>query len=145
MKDEEKKMSMTGECLCGAVKFEADNVQTHHHACHCDTCRHWSGSPTMAASVEKVTFTGEENITLFSSSDWAERGFCRKCGTHLFYRLKENAQTVMWVGSFDDQSAFRLVGEIYIDSKPEGYDFQGDHPRLTEKEFLQSIGVPVEA
>lgn len=137
-------MTMTGECLCGAVKFEAEDVETHHHACHCDTCRHWSG-PAMAASVGKVTFQGEDNIKAYQSSDWAERGFCQECGTHLFYRLKETGQTIIWVGAFDDKSPFKLSGEIYIDSKPDGYAFQGDHPRLTQKEFLESIGAIVEA
>jgi len=29
---------------------------------------------------EDVAFEGEENISVFSSSEWAERGFCNKCG-----------------------------------------------------------------
>ena len=32
-------------------------------------------------------------------------------------------------------------GEIYIDEKPGGYDFAGEHPRLTGEEFMQSIGL----
>jgi hypothetical protein len=28
------------------------------------------------------------------------------------------------------------VGEIFVDNKPAGYAFAGDHPRLTEAEFL---------
>lgn len=97
----------------------------------------------MGVSVGKIRFEGEENIACYNSSDWAERGFCKKCGTHLFYRLKENGQTIVWAGSFDDKSPFKLSGEIYVDSKPAAYDFAGDHPRLTEREFLKSIGVEI--
>ncbi len=43
------------------------------------------------------------------------------------------------MGLFDDQSGFTLTDEIYIDNKPPSYDFVGDHPRLTEQEFLAAM------
>jgi hypothetical protein len=46
------------------------------------------------------------------------------------------------VGSFDDAAAFTLSGEIYIDHKPSGYTLAGDHPRLTEAEFLAKFQAP---
>lgn len=132
-------MGATGHCLCGAVTFDAADVQTEIHACHCGMCRRWSGGPAFAAGVGKVTFAGEENLSRFDSSEWAERGFCKRCGTNMFYRLKEADQYVLWVGTFDDQSPFTFAGEIYIDEKPPVYDFAGDHPRLTGEEFLASL------
>lgn len=131
-------MKATGKCLCGAVSFEAQDVETDIHSCHCSMCRKWNGSPAMAAEVGAVTFSGEENITRYDSSAWAERGFCAKCGTNLFYRLKGMDRYIMWVGAFDDAEAFKLVGEIYVDEKPSGYDFAGDHPRMTAEEFMAS-------
>ncbi len=133
-------MKATGRCLCGAVTFEAQGVETEIHSCHCAICRKWSGSPALAARVEGVTFDGASSIARYDSSDWAERGFCKQCGTNLFYRLKEADQYIMWMGAFDDPTSFTLVGEIYIDEKPPGYDFAGEHPRLTGEEFLASMG-----
>ena len=52
---------------------------------------------------------------------------------------------VLWMGIFDDLDAFRLSDEIYIDEKPAFYDFAGDRPRLTGKEFLASLGFGDEA
>jgi hypothetical protein len=43
------------------------------------------------------------------------------------------------MGAFDDQSVFQLAGEIYVDAKPPGYAFAGDHPRQTGEEFLASM------
>ena len=43
---------------------------------------------------------------------------------------------MMAVGAFDDVAAFRLASEIFIDEKPEGYAFAGEHPRLTAAETL---------
>jgi hypothetical protein len=133
-------METLGRCLCGAVSYSARDVDTAVHACHCGMCRRWTGGPALAASVGSVEFQGEEHIGRFDSSPWAERGFCRRCGSNLFYRLKDRDHYVLWMGTFDDQSPFRVTGEIYIDEKPAGYALAGEHPRLTGAEFMASIG-----
>jgi len=127
---------MTGHCLCGGVTFSADMEKTDYHACHCSMCRRWAGSPLMAAGAQTVTFTGDDKIGRYKSSDWAERGFCTNCGTGLFYYLIPADQYVLSIGAFDDAEAFKMAGEIFIDNKPGGYGFAGDHPRLTEAEFM---------
>ena len=132
-------MGATGHCLCGAVTYIAEDVETDIHSCHCGMCRRWNGGPAFAASVAKVTFEGEQNITRYDSSAWAERGFCNRCGTNLFYRLKEADHYVLSMGTFADQAPFNLAGEIYIDEKPLAYDLAGDHPRLTGEEFMASL------
>lgn len=131
---------MNGKCLCGAVSFTAHDVDTNVHSCHCSMCRTWSGGPAISAAVGSVDFSGEQNITRYQSSAWAERGFCKHCGTNLFYRMKQADHYIMWSGPFEDQTKFTLVGEIYIDEKPPTYSLAGDHQRLTGAEFLASIG-----
>jgi hypothetical protein len=48
------------------------------------------------------------------------------------------------MGAFDDESVFELVGEIYVDEKPPGYNFAGEHPRQTGAEFMASLGISEE-
>lgn len=129
-------MKATGRCLCGAVSYSAEDVETDIHTCHCSMCRRWTGGPAFAATVGSVAFEGEENIARYDSSAWAERGFCSRCGTNLFYRMKEPNQYVLWMGTFDDPAPFRVAGEIFIDEKPATYELAGDHPRLTGAEFM---------
>jgi hypothetical protein len=135
----EQTMSETGHCLCGAVTYTAENIDAEIHVCHCGMCRRWTGGPAFAASVGNVSFDNEHLITRFESSAWAERGFCSRCGTNLFYRLKESNHYVLWMGTFDDQHVFRLAGEIFVDEKPAAYDLSGDHARLTGEEFMASL------
>ena len=135
-------MSASGQCLCGAVRFTVENLEPHYHACHCGMCRRWSGGPVLALSVTGASFEGEENITVFDSSEWAERGFCGICGSNLFYRLKQTGHTIMCAGAFDDPSQFKLSSEIFVDNKSGGYAFAGDHPRLTEAETLAKFAPP---
>ena len=122
-------MSMTGRCLCGAVSFRAEDVEKDAVSCHCDQCRRWTGTSMMGAPVSRIEFTGAEHIQRYDSSSRADRGFCRQCGASLFYRVKETDQHFISLGMFDDQSPFRLAHEMYIEEKPPGYAFAGEHPR----------------
>ncbi|MEX0810094.1 MAG: GFA family protein [Dongiaceae bacterium] len=128
--------SGSGQCLCGAVRFTAKEVETEYHACHCGMCRRWAGSPLFAAAVTGLAFDGEENILRYESSEWAQRGSCKRCGSNLFYYLKPADRYVMCVGAFDEPKNFELAGEIFIDHKPDGYAFAGDLPKQTEAEVM---------
>ena len=133
---------ITGGCLCGAVKFSVDAVETEYHICHCAMCRRWAGGPLFSGTVENIRFRGGEHIGRYSSSDWGERGFCKICGSNLFYRLKDADIYMMSIGSFDDPAPFTLTGEIFIDHKPAGYEIAGDHERLTEAETWEKFAPP---
>ena len=127
-------MEATGKCVCGAVGFTA-NAATGAGACHCGTCRRWSGGPFMGVNCGSgVVFEGAENVTVFNSSDWAERGFCAKCGTHLFYRIKRNGMHVIPVGLFGNGEGFELTHEVFVDEKPGFYDFSGEREKMTGEE-----------
>ncbi|PRY63410.1 hypothetical protein B0H98_1085 [Vreelandella songnenensis] len=41
---------MTGECLCGEVKFEIDGKLPNLYQCHCSLCRKTTGSTANAAT-----------------------------------------------------------------------------------------------
>ncbi len=77
---------MKGHCLCGGIEVSAGDHK-EVGLCHCSTCRRWSGGPLFAVHCGKeVRFRGLTPVA-YRSSEWAERGFCPTCGTHLFYHL----------------------------------------------------------
>lgn len=126
-----------GECLCGAVRVTATPKSKEVAACHCSMCQTWGGGPLFAIECEsKVSFEGAGNISVFSSSDWAERGFCSKCGTHLFYRLKEEGHYALPVGLFENRNEWKFVEQIFIDQKPSFYSFADNTRNLTGKEVF---------
>lgn len=127
----------TGSCLCKAVRIVANLTSKSVGACHCAMCRKWSGGPLLSAQCDgSITFEGEEHITTFRSSDWAERGFCRHCGTHLFYHLKQTAHYAIPVGLFDSDSGWQLTDQIFIDQKPAFYSFAEPTKNLTAAEVF---------
>ena len=131
-----------GTCLCGAVRVVAQTKSNSIGACHCVMCRKWGGGPLFAAECESdVNFEGAEYISTFDSSDWAERGFCQKCGTHLFYRLKQEGHYAVPVGLFEDSDPWQLTEQIFIDQKPSFYSFAESTKELTgEEAFAQYAG-----
>ncbi len=130
-----------GQCLCGAVTFTATDMSNNVEACHCGMCRKWGGGPLMAVNCgTDVLFEGVENITVYDSSDWAERGFCNKCGSHLFYRLKEINEHQIPVGLFDNQEEFNFDLQVFIDRKPSFYSFENKTNEMTEAEVIEKYG-----
>lgn len=126
-----------GKCLCGAVTVTATVANTEVGACHCNMCRKWTGGVMFVLDCnDRVKFTGENNITVFNSSDWAERGFCAKCGTHLFYRLKENKQHFIPSELFDNNASLHFSHQIFIEEKPDYYTFANDTHNMTGAEVF---------
>ena len=132
-----------GSCLCGEIRFNVKNMSRNVGACHCNMCRKWGGGPFMEVNCDAdVLFTGKEHISIFDSSDWAERGFCSKCGSHLFYRLKQNNQHMMPVGLFDDDKNLVFSHQVFIDEKPTFYSFSNETNNMTGAEIFAKFAPP---
>ncbi len=126
---------MKGKCLCGTIEVEAPDCK-EVGLCHCATCRRWSGGPLFSIHCGKgVSFSGGEPAR-YRSSEWAERGFCPNCGTHLFYYLLPGDDYVIPAGLFNE-AAFELTAEIFIDEKPAYYSFANDTEQLTGQEVFE--------
>ncbi|WP_435101778.1 GFA family protein [Arhodomonas sp. AD133] len=132
-----------GHCLCGAVAIEAAAVDNDMGACHCSMCRKWVGGPLLAVECGRdVRIDGDANVSVFPSSDWAERGFCSRCGTHLFYRLKESGEYMIPPGLFDDGDDWVFKHQIFIDEKPPYYAFANETRDLTAAEVFAQYAPP---
>jgi hypothetical protein len=75
---------------------------------------------------------------------WAERGFCNKCGSHLFYRLKESKQHIIPVGLFADCGMFVFDHQVFIDEKPAYYCFANETNDMTGAEVFAKYAPPSE-
>lgn len=125
-------------CLCGAISFMAYKVNNYFEVCHCDMCRKWGGGPLFAVACgSDVEFDDKENISVYDSSPWAERAFCKKCGTHLYYRLKDEDRYIVPVGAFNNIEDPLFKKQVFIDQKPEYYCFANETENLTGREVFE--------
>ncbi len=137
---------LTGRCLCGAVSFTADFADPKVEACHCTMCRSWtSGAYLSVAHDGEVTFDGGENIGTYRASTWGERGFCKVCGSSLYWRLQDSDHYAFSAGTLEDQSALRFTKQIFIDEKPPYYDFANETERLTGQQVAEAFAAQIKS
>lgn len=133
---------MKGSCLCGAVSFETEELVSEVTACHCTMCNRWSSSPFIAIQLkDEFSINGRENITIYESSGWAERTFCKKCGTQLFYKSKEPEFYHFNAAIFPLNNKINSISiEIFTDKKPSYYHHLDENSKkMTEKDVFNFL------
>ena len=111
--------SITGGCLCGAVRYEctADPIAAGH--CHCDDCRRASGTghgSHLAVPAAAVSFSGETKIydKPADSGNMVGRAFCPTCGSAV-YSLNSAVTDLVFLraSSLDDLEVFKPQIIVY--------------------------------
>jgi len=110
---------MTGGCQCGAVRYALYAQPTNPHVCHCRMCQKAFGSyfaPLAGVSLGDFAWVkGKPGV--FKSSAAAERGFCRDCGTPLFFRYIDKDRISVSLGSLDDPSRVVPAKQFGLESR----------------------------
>lgn len=101
-------VTVTGGCQCGAVRYRATAMLNNAHVCHCRMCQKAVGNlfaALVAAPRDALSWTRGKPAT-FQSSDAVARGYCRDCGTPLFYDYVAGDRVNLTMGSLDDPARF---------------------------------------
>jgi len=113
-------MSVTGGCLCGAVRYRVSGAPVSSSICHCGTCRRASGAPSVAWFVvprDRFELLSGE-LSTFPSSTPVIRQFCAVCGSQLIYRHDDNPDLVeITTATLDDPEVFPPTREIWLSHK----------------------------
>lgn len=126
----------TGQCQCGAVRYEVRGEPIVVAICHCSMCRRANAAPVVAWSMfqeEQVAFTHAKPKT-YQSSSVARRGFCGDCGTQISFTADYIPGLVdLTVGSFDQPESLppsmhywnlrRLPWVSFVDKLPRHPEF----------------------
>ena len=128
----------TGGCQCGAVRYKLTSKIKDPHLCRCRICQKAAGNyfmPLGGVKLKEFLITRGEP-SWFHSSGPVRRGFCNKCGTSLFYYLKPAEQYHFPVGLLDANLKFRFSHQIFIDEKPDYYNFANKTQNMTGAEVF---------
>jgi hypothetical protein len=135
--------TLAGGCLCGAVRLSATPANLEIGICHCSMCRKWSAGPFLVLDCgDSLKIEDRSQLGVYRSSEWAERCFCKQCGTPLFYRLIEKNLHFVSAEAFDDRSGYALTAQIFIDEKPGYYDFANKTRNMTRAEVFAAFTPP---
>ena len=121
-----------GRCECGAVAFEIDGPLRDVVACHCTQCRRTSGhySAYTSACIAHVRFVTDEGLVWYRSSSTAERGFCGRCGSNVFWRpLREPERISIAAGSLEGDTGLTLSQHIFVADRGDYYTVPADGPQ----------------
>lgn len=120
-----------GSCLCGAVRFHTEGPRRGVVFCHCSQCRKQTGLYYAAIDVrdDELTVEGEANLTWYAASTFARRGFCRTCGSALFWKRDGADRTSILAGAFERPSGLRPESHVYLDDAGDFYKIADGLPQ----------------
>jgi hypothetical protein len=124
-------MTMTGGCLCGALRYEGRGAPTWVGHCHCRWCQRQSG----AAFLTYVGFTTQNltwtrgRLATYASSPGVERGFCPNCGSSLTFARPDRGEISVFAGSLDEPDRLVPTAHAFYDSHQAWLQIDDDMPR----------------
>lgn len=127
---------ITGKCLCGAVSITITSMRREVDICHCDMCRRTYGSFGAMVAGAEFSIQGEPNVGTYVSSDWAERSFCKVCGSALWYRFTPTNFYSFAAGHFALPAGLPIKQQIFVEEKPDWYDLAQESPMKTGEEVI---------
>jgi len=117
-------MSITGGCLCGAVRYEISGEPVTMRVCWCKDCQRLAagnGAANVLFQRDSVKISGTP--ATFSkqadSGNVIDRKFCAACGTQMFGETAARPNfIVVRAGTLDDPSIFKPLANIWTISAP---------------------------
>ena len=124
--------SHQGSCLCGAVRFRTRGALRGVVYCHCSQCRKQSGHFYAATNVADadIVIEGTESITWYEASAFAGRGFCRTCGSVLFWKPRAQDYISVMAGAFDKPTGLKGDCHIFVGDKGDYYSIDDGLPQF---------------
>ena len=120
--------NVSGACLCGEVTFVVNGEISMFRFCHCNRCRHSTGSAhasNIFTSVDAINWlSGTENIRRFElpqAKSFAKQ-FCVKCGSGLPYVNRAGTALVIPAGSLNGDPGAVPQDNIFWGERAAWYD-----------------------
>ena len=100
-------------------------------ACHCTQCRKSSGHYFVSSDIPRSTLTvhGEGNVTWYRSSEKVQRGFCKTCGSSLFWDPLGKDWIGVAMGAFDKPTETKLHIHVHVADKGDYYEITDELPQ----------------
>ena len=113
-----------GGCACGAVRYRATGPLRPVVACHCSQCRKsmTNFGAFTAVARDGLAIANEAEMTWYASSPGVRRGFCRRCGSTLFWDRAAGDYVSIAAGTLDQPSGLKQVRHIYAADKADFYE-----------------------
>ena len=132
----ENRYSVTGGCLCGAVRYEIAGELRGIVNCHCSKCRRFHGSIGAYTSMnfENLSLIEQRGLKWFKSemdeTPNVHRGFCSECGASLFWHPRDQKYIAVAAGSLDEPIDLEVIGHVWTSQMSGYYKILDDLPQF---------------
>ncbi len=139
-------LKATGGCLCGAVQYEVRGPLRDVIKCHCSKCRRVHGHVAAHGSTHREDLVIVDNGALkwyrsvTDETPNVHRGFCRECGSSLFWDPRDNDYIYISAGTLDAPTGLKTVGNIWISQAGDYYDITDNLPTYEESSHGELVG-----
>ncbi len=122
----------TGGCLCGAVRYAVRGKLRDVVNCHCTMCQRLHGAFGAHSKARKadIDIVEDDGLAWYATSERARRGFCRICGSNLFWEPTDQDATGIVAGSLDPPTGLKTLGHIFTAEKPDFTKIADDLPQF---------------
>jgi len=128
-------MRLSGECLCGAVRFTVEDAFRYALNCHCSQCRRSTGAAFKSfAGIERTKFrvvAGDDDLLIYGEAD-CHNAHCGTCGSFLYSVVQDGTYVHVNLGTLRDEPAIRPTAHIYVGSKAPWHEITDDLPQHDE-------------
>ncbi len=116
MPEDPHQIRATGGCLCGAVRYEVRGPLRPVVYCHCTQCRRTSGhfSASTATRLDNLILSESKGLRWYQSSPMARRGFCRDCGSSLFWEPTSGDRVSIAAGTLDSPTGLNAAAHVFV-------------------------------
>ena len=137
-----EKSVYTGQCMCGAVQYEIRGPIRDVIACHCEQCRRASGHfvAATAAQPKHLVITKDDGLAWYEGTKYIRRGFCRICGSTLFFDHGNDYPTGIAAGSLARSEGVKIAAHIWTEVAGDYYEIADGAPRFTSAEWKERSG-----
>jgi len=121
----------SGSCLCGGVRFTVTGPLGKVIYCHCSQCRKQTGHFYAGTNVPDAALLleGGGNVAWYASSEAAKRGFCRICGSTLFWKAHDVGYISVLAGSLDLPTGLQAARHDFVADKGDYYSIDDGLPQ----------------
>jgi hypothetical protein len=126
--------SKHGACECGAVQYEVTGPMRKVVYCHCSQCRRTSGHyvAATACAAEDLQTHKDAGLSWYRSSSFAERGFCKTCGSSIFWRPDHGEYVAIMAGTLDVPTGLASREHIHVADASDYYTLADKLPQFRQ-------------
>ncbi|RBP47067.1 GFA family protein [Arenicella xantha] len=130
--------NLTGSCLCGAIRYQAETLRHTIGNCHCGMCRKFSGAAFSTfgeVPADKFRWTsGEHKLKTYVAQNGSKRQFCSDCGSSLTFAQARGGEDIVEfsLGTLDSELDCKPDAHIYLNYKADWFEVNDDLLQFAE-------------